>query len=277
MKQLNTIISKTEQPWQARWNKRFGVDAQPPVYGKAYEKGITVPASLIECDFAAIETRVAKQLLGVEELPECPTAEQKAALGAWYDSAWTDADAIAKYAKMDVVLPPLRPTTPAVKPERAPKHRTGYLDRVYDPKEFQRTVAETLEMMREHLADFDAIAFRGSSGAALAFIAAHQLDKPLIHIRKKGEDSHYGPVLEGYLGAKKIAIVDDFVASGSTIREIVDAVVDTYDSAGYVTPVFTHLFLYACNGRTSEGDVRGALGECSDEMQIHLAYDRTRF
>lgn len=160
------------------------------------------------------------------------------------------------------------------KKQKTPRHRTSYLDRVYDPKEFQRTVSETLEMMREHLANFDAIAFQGSSGAALAFIAAHQLDKPLIHVRK--DLGHCYMRVEGYLGAKKIAIVDDFVASGSTIREIIDGVVDTYDRAGYVAPVFTHLFLYACSGRTNEGAVRGALGECSDEMQIHLAYDRTR-
>jgi hypothetical protein len=253
MKTSNTPINKKDQPWRARWNTKFDVDTKRMAEWKTIEAPITVPASVID-------------------LPP----ESNSAVADWWKKTGQgvlDSIDFAEIERREVTARPL--PIPAAKRQMQPRHRTGYLDRVYDPKEFSRTVDETLEMMREHAADFDAIAFRGSSGAALAFIAAHQLDRPLIHIRK--DKGHYGSRMEGFLGATKIAIVDDFVASGDTIREIVSEVVDSYDTAGYVEPVFTHLFLYSCGLSTQEGQIRGALGECSDSMAIHLAYDRNRF
>lgn len=67
----------------------------------------------------------------------------------------------------------------------------------------------------------DAIAYTGSSGAALAFPLAIAHDVPVIYIRKDGERSHGTEVecnctqeIENYI------IVDDFIATGSTVRRI---------------------------------------------------------
>jgi len=76
--------------------------------------------------------------------------------------------------------------------------------------------------LREGL-KFDAIAFTGSSGAAIAFYLGIEHKIPLIYVRKKNEDSHGYPV-EGTTDAgiiKKYLIVDDFVQSGATVNRII--------------------------------------------------------
>ena len=67
---------------------------------------------------------------------------------------------------------------------------------------------------------FDAIAFTGTSGAALAYPLSYLLGVPLICVRKSIRDNHFGSKLEGYVTAKKYIIVDDFVQSGKTINGI---------------------------------------------------------
>lgn len=164
-------------------------------------------------------------------------------------------------------------TAPLPKP--APREGTtvssSYLHSVYDPESFQRTVELTVELMKPNLDGFDAIVFRGSSGAALAYPVAYLLKKPLLHVRK--ELGHSYSKLEGLYGAKRIAIVDDFVSSGDTLRTIMQEVVAGYAERGYAAPVLTHLFLYAERCSSSEGAVRGAVGEILEGCEIHLAYD----
>lgn len=148
---------------------------------------------------------------------------------------------------------------------------SSYLHSVYDPEAFQHTVELIVEMMKPHLDGFDAIAFRGSSGAALAYPLGYLLKKPLIHVRK--ELGHAYSHVEGLMGAKRIAIVDDFVASGNTLRTLMEKLVAGYAERGYAAPVLSHLFLYAERCTSSEGDVRGAVGEILEGCEIHIAYD----
>lgn len=70
--------------------------------------------------------------------------------------------------------------------------------------------------------NIDAIAFTGSSGAAIAFPLALKYKLPLIYIRKPKEKSH-GNMLECNVTSriKRYIIVDDFTESGNTIRRIV--------------------------------------------------------
>jgi len=73
---------------------------------------------------------------------------------------------------------------------------------------------------------FDAIAFTGSSGAAIAFYLAIEHEIPLIYVRKEAEESH-GNIIEGTTMAgtiKKYLIVDDFVCSGATVCRIIKAI-----------------------------------------------------
>ena len=67
---------------------------------------------------------------------------------------------------------------------------------------------------------FDAIAFTGTSGAALAYPLSYLLGMPLICVRKSIRDNHFGSKLEGLVSAKKYIIVDDFIESGKTINRI---------------------------------------------------------
>lgn len=80
---------------------------------------------------------------------------------------------------------------------------------------------KTLEPIKD---SFDAIAFRGMSGAIPAGILSIMLEKPLILVRKSRNDNHAGCLVEGDSAAKTYIIVDDFICSGETIKAIVKGV-----------------------------------------------------
>lgn len=69
---------------------------------------------------------------------------------------------------------------------------------------------------------FDAVAFTGSSGAAIAFYLATEYEIPLLYVRKTGEKSH-GQKVESNSPSviRKYLIVDDFISSGTTVRSII--------------------------------------------------------
>jgi adenine/guanine phosphoribosyltransferase-like PRPP-binding protein len=87
-------------------------------------------------------------------------------------------------------------------------------------KETLRIAAKTLRKY-----EFDAIAFTGMSGALLAPTLALRLEKNLLMVRKPG-DSHSGMRVEGDKAALRYVIVDDFMASGRTVRTILKEVAD---------------------------------------------------
>ena len=66
---------------------------------------------------------------------------------------------------------------------------------------------------------FDSIAFTGNSGACLAIIIAHTLNKELIMVRKS-MDCHSSFKVEGYSSSKRYLIIDDFISMGSTVTKI---------------------------------------------------------
>lgn len=72
--------------------------------------------------------------------------------------------------------------------------------------------------------DFEAIAYRGNSGALVAPAVAARMGKRLIMSRKPGENSHSSSHIEGPKWALRYVIVDDFVSTGRTINTIVDDV-----------------------------------------------------
>jgi adenine/guanine phosphoribosyltransferase-like PRPP-binding protein len=71
--------------------------------------------------------------------------------------------------------------------------------------------------------EYDALACRGISGMSFTFPLTVMVGKPPIVVRKKHEESH-GNWVEGYYAAKRYIIVDDFVGSGDTAREIIKAI-----------------------------------------------------
>ncbi|MCR4285940.1 MAG: phosphoribosyltransferase [Candidatus Kaiserbacteria bacterium] len=99
--------------------------------------------------------------------------------------------------------------------------QTSYLEEVYDPKRFKPMVNRVIRRLRQ-VGQFDAIAFRGSSGAAVAYPVAFRLGCGLLHVRK--DMGHTGERVEGVLPIKKYVIIDDFIDTGSTIKEIVEEI-----------------------------------------------------
>ena len=105
----------------------------------------------------------------------------------------------------------------------------SYFYRAVDERR-EETIEDLIDFLkpREHL--FQAIAFRGLSGAMVAPIIAYVMGKKIIPVRKPktDEDNHSGATVEappfGNLvpaEERKILIIDDFIASGKTVATIV--------------------------------------------------------
>jgi len=86
-----------------------------------------------------------------------------------------------------------------------------------------KRVVKNLEKLQKKV-KFDAIAFRGMSGAAIAYPVSAIAGYHLIGVRKRRK-SHGGNV-EGSenRNIRRYIILDDFVAGGDTVRAIVRAV-----------------------------------------------------
>src|SRR6185312_11074657 len=106
--------------------------------------------------------------------------------------------------------------------EYQPRIVTGHLYGMMNPVHMRDTVAAALECLRRF--DFDAIAFRGMSGALVAPVLALNLNKTLILVRKPDDHHHGWDDIEGHKAARRYVILDDFVSSGDTIRAIFHAV-----------------------------------------------------
>lgn len=103
------------------------------------------------------------------------------------------------------------------------KVRTDYLGSVYEVDRFTKLIArvsQQIEKLRKTL-PFDALAFTGTSGSAVAYPISAQLKIPLICVRKTEDNNHYFQAIEGCVGAKRYLIIDDFIESGETVRRII--------------------------------------------------------
>ena len=98
----------------------------------------------------------------------------------------------------------------------------SYHNLIYSPQHLLETTEKTIAKAREIFAKtpFDAFAFRGSSGAAMAFSLSITLQIPCIYIRKPGEQSHGNPIEGPNNEVKTYLIIDDFIERGATIRHI---------------------------------------------------------
>lgn len=118
--------------------------------------------------------------------------------------------------------------------------QTEYLGQVYSPKylDLIPKAVKEIRQLRKKL-KFDAIAFTGSSGAALAFPLSYFLKLPLIHVRKG--QSHYGSgPIEGTISSQRYLIVDDFIDRGNTIRRIIKKIES--ELGGEAKPVGIYLY-----------------------------------
>jgi adenine/guanine phosphoribosyltransferase-like PRPP-binding protein len=125
--------------------------------------------------------------------------------------------------------------------------QTNYLQHVFEPDLFQRSVNKTVTTAERIRKDtgYDTIVFSGMSGAAMAFMLAHWMNMPLLCVRKRNDSSHFVSQTRKYLegnahDVRKYLIVDDFISSGATVQYIMDTIRETNVSAECVS-----LLMYA--------------------------------
>lgn len=119
-----------------------------------------------------------------------------------------------------------------------PEHRPNYdntvthLKEFINPREAKRIVEMSVRYLRQLEAsgkvEFTTIAFRGLSGALIAPMIAMEMDKSLLAVRKVKRTGHGSNPVEGDYNAGKYIIVDDFISTGETCREIMQEIEECY-------------------------------------------------
>lgn len=107
-------------------------------------------------------------------------------------------------------------------------------------------------MMQEY--DADCIAVMGKSGISLAFATLMLIDFPIMVVRKRGENSHGNPIEGTHMHvAKRYLILDDFVSSGETVRNIVSLINEkaSFSQNGFV-PQCAAVLAYKSTGKGSD-------------------------
>ena len=138
---------------------------------------------------------------------------------------------------------------------------TDYLANVFNIKQY----AQLMKIVEKYLSkeEFESIAFRGTSGCAVAFPLALSMKKELLHVRKSG--GHSSMSIEGQTKIKTYAIVDDFVETGATLQTIKETIVKWYSQSCKQEPTCTAIFLY------TEDDAQYALSKI-DSLFPHATF-----
>jgi orotate phosphoribosyltransferase-like protein len=97
--------------------------------------------------------------------------------------------------------------------------------------------------------EFDALAFTGSSGACIAFTMSVALNIPIIYVRKEDEKAH-GQAIECNSTRRihKYLIVDDFIASGVTVKRIHAGIELDAKEKSLKAPTCVGIYLYDSTG-----------------------------
>ena len=126
--------------------------------------------------------------------------------------------------------PPIEPTLcdieiPQWAPRWVPPAPPQFQSCDHLKKVLQRSLTHTvLQQCQDALAgvDFDSLAFSGMSGALVAPILAHLMEKEIIMVRIPGTPGcHSVYPVEGFRGSKRYVIVDDLVCTGKTCTRII--------------------------------------------------------
>jgi len=122
-------------------------------------------------------------------------------------------------------------------------------------KRMQKATSNIIDL-REQL-KFQALAFTGSSGAAIAFVVGIAAQIPIIYVRKKNEQGHGNRIecntqapIHSYL------IVDDFTASGETVKYIYNQLQTRAKEDKRKEPICKGVYLYDsdCNTKLQMND-----------------------
>lgn len=123
--------------------------------------------------------------------------------------------------------------------------KSDYLNSIYQVQDYKKLVNKAAAAIKAFKLKnpFDAIAFTGTSGAALAYPISAMLKIPLICVRKGA--NHYGEPIEGCVTATKYIIIDDFISMGRTMKKIISTIKKEMPTAKPVA-----IFLYTATSNT---------------------------
>jgi hypothetical protein len=125
---------------------------------------------------------------------------------------------------------------------------SSYHSLAFDSESRLAAINLALELLKP--IDFTHFAVRGVSGLIMAPTIADLMDKKIIVVRKPGESSHAAMNVEGITRSSlmKIVILDDFICSETTIRDIVGAILNLHTTRIRIEPVpspeFVGIYLY---------------------------------
>ena len=101
-----------------------------------------------------------------------------------------------------------------------PEHKdvfASHIDFAIDTRYLYWSIEAAVHVLKHY--EFDALAFRGMSGALIAPSVALRLNKSMILVRKENDDSHSGMCAEGDKTARTYIIIDDFQSTGYTAHK----------------------------------------------------------
>lgn len=104
---------------------------------------------------------------------------------------------------------------PSIHPDHAPD--SSYFPAAVNADSRDKAIEYVVGRLESE--SFDVVACRGVSGATMAAVVAYKLHKDLCIVRKPNDGSHSSYTVEGPTG--RYVIVDDFISTGATVKEIV--------------------------------------------------------
>lgn len=100
---------------------------------------------------------------------------------------------------------------------------SGYQRHIFNGAQFKARVEAVSQRVRELNPDF--VACRGLSGISVASAVSYVTGTPMAVVRKPGENPHSEGLVNGPYGMKgRYVIIDDFISSGDTVDDIMDAI-----------------------------------------------------
>jgi len=143
--------------------------------------------------------------------------------------------------------------------------KSEYLSEVFD-REIYPQVIRKVRMKLRHT-KYDAIAFRGVSGSAVAFPLAVAAGKGLLCVRKHGV-SHSRLDIEGTLiGRERYIIVDDFINSGKTLMSIKESIEEVHKRNFQKIPECVAIVLYK---EYSPGSAAKRVRNIFPKVKVHV-------
>jgi hypoxanthine phosphoribosyltransferase len=105
---------------------------------------------------------------------------------------------------------------------------SAYLHSILDAVRLKKVVKYLSKIIKKKVGvdNFDAIAYRGMSGAGVATTLGYLFGKPLVMVRKKDVVSHTSNRVEGVFKVKRMLIVDDCISTGETLVTMVRDIVN---------------------------------------------------